>query len=164
MTKTKDIILKLKEVKKEKGLSLDKILLLMEQEGYFLSKSTIGRVFEKGSENNSFRYEDTIIPLANVLLDVDNIETDDDPDTKAYKAMLKIKKELIQELKAELDQEKVKYSEKLAEETEKFQRSLDFATHQITLKDKRIDQLMSDNTKLVNHILDCPFRKNCHED
>ena len=164
MTKTKDIIIKLKKVREERNLSLDKIVFLMEESGYYLSKSTIGRVFEKGSEDKTFRYEDTIIPLANVLLDVDNIESDDDDDTRAYKAMLKIKKELIHELKAELNQEKIKYSEKLAIETEKFQKSLDFATHQIELKDKRIDQLMHDNSKLVNHILDCPYRKDCHED
>ena len=164
MTKTKDIIIKLKKVKEERNLSLDKIVFLMEESGYYLSKSTIGRVFEKGSEDKTFRYEDTIIPLANVLLDVDNIESDDDDDTRAYKAMLKIKKDIIEELRAELDQEKIKYGEKLAEETEKFQRSLAFATHQIDLKDKRIDQLMHDNSKLVNHILDCPYRKDCHED
>ena len=164
MTKTKDIIIKLKKVREERNLSLDKIVFLMEESGYYLSKSTIGRVFEKGSEDKTFRYEDTIIPLANVLLDVDNIESDDDDDTRAYKAMLKIKKDIIEELRAELDQEKIKYGEKLAEETEKFQRSLAFATHQIDLKDKRIDQLMHDNSKLVNHILDCPYRKDCHED
>ena len=50
MTNTKDIIVKLKEVRDEKGLSYTDILDLMEKNGDYLSKSTLSRVFAEGSE------------------------------------------------------------------------------------------------------------------
>ena len=70
MTKTKDVILKLKAVKEEKQLSLDKILSIMEQNGEYVSKTTLSRVFAKGSEEKIFKYENTIRPIANALLDM----------------------------------------------------------------------------------------------
>ena len=44
-------------------------------------------------------------------------------------------------------------NEKLKAETDKFQKSLDFAMHQIELKDKRIDQLLDANIKLLDQLL-----------
>ena len=161
MTKTKDVILKLKAVKEEKQLSLDRILSIMEQNGEYVSKTTLSRVFAKGSEERIFKYENTIRPIANALLDIENEEDYDSPDTKAYKSILKMKKDIISELQEEREKDKNRYHEKLAEETAKFQKELDFAMQQIALKDKRIDQLMDDNSKLLNHILDCPYRKDC---
>ena len=166
MTNTKDVILKLKAVRKEKDLSFDNILALMEENGDFLSKSTLSRVFAEGSEDKSFRYEETLRPIANALLDIETIETDDDVDTQAYKSILKLKKDLLfelerqnKELKEELNNAKLKYHEKLEIETDRFQKSLDFATHQIELKDKRIDQLLESNIQLLNQLLVCPCRK-----
>ena len=170
MTNTRDVILQLKKVKEEKGLSLDKILILVENNGEYISKSTLARVFKDGSEDSSFRYEETIRPIANALLDIENYEQDDDEETRAYKAILKLKKELITELEEKLktveSDEKRKYHEKIAKETEKFQKSLDFAMKQIELKDKRIDQLMDandrlsiTNDRLINQMMDCPLKK-----
>jgi len=161
MTKTKDVILKLKAVKEEKQLSLDRILSIVEQNEEYVSKTTLSRVFANGSEEKTFNYENTIRPIANALLDIENEEDDDSPDTKAYKSILKMKKDIISELQEEREKDKNRYHEKLAEETAKFQKELDFAMQQIALKDKRIDQLMDDNSRLLNHILDCPYRKDC---
>ena len=163
MTNTRDVILKLKEVKKEKGLSLDKIILLMENDGNFLSKSTLSRVFAEGSEDKSFRYEETIRPIANALLDV-TIEEDDDLDTRAYKSILQLKKDLIDELEEKIKtvetEEKKKYQKKLDEQAAGYQRSIDFLNHQIELKDKRIDHLLNVNERLANTLSDrlitCP--------
>lgn len=91
MTNTRDLIIKLKEVREEKGLSFGDILDLMEKNGDFLSKSTISRVFADGSEEQSFRYEETIRPIANALLDIENIEDTDDMDVRAMKSLLKYK-------------------------------------------------------------------------
>lgn len=174
MTNTRDVILKLKEVKKEKGLSLDKILILVENNGEYISKSTLARVFRDDSENCSFKYEETIRPIANALLDIETIEEDDDTETKAYKSLLKFKGELIAGLEEKLkdvqSEEKQKYQDKLQKEIDKFQRSLDFVKNQIELKDKRIDQLLNandrlsiTNDRLINQLMDCPLRNNCDE-
>lgn len=50
MTNPRDVIISLKKVRDEKGLSYAKILSLMEQNGDFLSPSTLSRVFADGSE------------------------------------------------------------------------------------------------------------------
>lgn len=149
MTNSKDVILKLKEVREEKGYSYNDILNLMEKNGDFLSKSTISRVFADGSEESSFRYEETIRPIAKALLDIEDIEEDDNTDVRAMKSLLKYKIERIEELERKIEQletslakEKVKYHEKLDKERDQFQRSIDFLKNQIDLKDKRMDQLL----------------------
>ena len=176
MTNVKDVILKLREVRKEKGLSYDKILSMLEEDGEYTSKSTLSRLFGNKWAEYSFDYERTVLPIANILLDVDNIEADDDLDTKAYKSMLQFKmsiidenarqiKELKEEISTVRDKERAKYSEKLEKETIQFQHSLDFMTQQIELKDKRIDMLMEANdrlsimnNKMLEQFLQCPLK------
>ena len=169
MTNTKDIIIKLKEVREERGLSYTDILALMEKNGDYLAKSTISRVFAEGSEEQSFKYEETIRPIANALLDIETIEDDDDMDIRAMKSLLKYKiqrieelEEQLKDLKAALDREKVKYHEKLDRERERHTKSIDFLKEQISLKDKRMDQLLEavfkkdeQHAMMLNQILAC---------
>lgn len=138
----RELILKLKAVKEEKGLSLNRIAELVEQNGDYISRSSIQRVFADGSEDVSFRYEETIRPIAKALLDIETIEDDDSLDIQAMKVLLKFKIQRIEELEQQLDKEKIKYHEKLDKEREQFKRSIDFLKRQIELKDKRIDVLM----------------------
>ena len=170
MTNTRDIIIQLKEVREEKGLSYNDILSLMEKNGDYLSKSTISRVFSDGSEELSFRYEETIRPLAKVLLDIETIEDDDNLDTRAMKSLLKYKIQRIEELekqveKLENDIVKMKLSnhEKMEAEREVYNRRVDFLKNQIELKDKRMDQLLEavfTKDKLYNELLEKTL--NCH--
>lgn len=150
MTNTKDIILKLKEVKEEKGLSYGDILDLMEKNGDFISKSTLSRLFAEGSEDETFNYEGTIRPVAKALLDIEDIEAGDTTDTKAMKSLLKYKIERIEELerqvedlKLSLAEEKVKYHERIEQIHEEHRQRVDFLINQISLKDKRMDQLLN---------------------
>ena len=165
MKNLREIIIDLREIYEndKERFSYNNQLKMMEANGDYLSKSTLSRLFGDNWEKYSFDYENTIRPIAKVLIGIEDVEDTDDLDTKAMKSLLKYKMQRIEELEAQIEQEKAKYHAKLAEETAKFQRSLNFATNQIALKDKRIDQLMDDNSKLVNHILDCPYKKDCHE-
>lgn len=149
MNKTKDLIIKLKAVKEEKGLSLNKIADLVEANGDFISRSSIQRVFAEGSEDTSFRYEDTIRPIAKALLDIETIEATDDLDTATLKALLKYKIQRIEDLEnqlehlqAALDNEKLKRHEKIDDIRKEYERKIDFLKDQITLKDKRMDLLL----------------------
>lgn len=174
---TKDIIMKLKEVREEKGLSFNDILTMIEDNGEFVSKTTLSRVFAEGSEEIKFRYEDTIRPIANALLDIENIEEDDNMDTKAMKSLLKYKirrieelEQQIEQLQSELDREKIKSHEKLDREREMWNQRIDFLKDQISLKDKRMDQLLDavftkdkQHKTLLENILTCPCR-NTKED
>lgn len=177
MTNTKDIIIKLKAVREEKGLSYTDILDLLEKNGDFLSKSTLSRVFAEGSEEIRFRYEDTIRPIANALLDIETIEDTDDMDTKAMKSLLKYKIQRIEELEQQvehletaLDKEKIKYHDKLDEERELYNRRVDFLKEQISLKDKRMDQLLEavfekdkQHKEMLERLLKCSKCKNMED-
>ena len=174
MTNTKDIIIKLKEVRQEKDLSFGDILTLMENNGDYLSKSTLSRVFAEGSEDStSFKYEETIRPIAKALLDIETIEDTDNMDVRAMKSLLKYKMEVIEDLeqqvehlKAQLDKEKLKYHEKIDRERQAWNRSIEFLKEQVSLKDKRMDMLLDAVTakdvrydELLKLVLTCPSRK-----
>ena len=154
MTNTREIIAKLKQVREEKGYSYSDILDLMEKNGDYIAKSTLSRVFAEGSEELSFKYDETLKPIANALLDIDTIEDDDTLDTQALKVMLRYKADKIKELEAELDREKIKSLEKLDKERAEFQRTLDFISNQIILKDQRIDQLLDATMKLMDKLIE----------
>ena len=170
MTNTKDIIIQLKQVREERGLSYSDILALMEKNGDYLAKSTISRVFADGSEELSFRYDETIKPLATALLDLENIEDDDSMDVRAMKTLLQYKSKRIEELErliadkeAEFDREKVALLEKMDAERTTWGRSIEFLKNQIDLKDKRMDQLLDAvfrKDKLYNELLEKTM--NCH--
>lgn len=173
MTNTKDIILKLKKVRQEKGLSYSDILELMEKNGDFLAKSTLSRLFSDGSEEMSFKYDETIRPVAKALLDIESIEEDDTMDIQAMKSLLKYKIQRIEELerqiellRSQLDKEKIKYHEKLDKERATAAKSIEFLKEQVNYKDKRMDlllQAVQDKDKrydeLLKLILSCPCRK-----
>ena len=63
-----ELILQLKAVKSERGLSNQDILELLQAKGYYTSLSTIKRVFADSSEDIAFRYEESIQPIEDVLL------------------------------------------------------------------------------------------------
>lgn len=146
MNNTKEIILKLKDVKQQRNLSLNDIVELTNET---VSKTTVQRVFADGSEENSFRYEETIRPIANALLDIDNFEESDNATIQAMKSILKYKMErieeleqIIEQLRIDIDKEKIKSHEKLESEREHYNERIDFMNHQIELKDKRMDMLL----------------------
>lgn len=173
MTNTKEIIMKLKEVRKEKDLSYGDILDLMEKNGDFVSKSTISRVFQDGSEELSFRYEETIRPIAKALLDIETIEADDNIDVQAMKSLLQYKIQRIEELERQIEQleaafdkERVKMHEKMEQERLTWGKSIEFLKEQVSLKDKRMDVLLqavqdkdSRYDTLLELVLSCPCRK-----
>jgi len=149
MTNTSDVILRLKEVRSEKNLSYGDILDLMEKNGDYLSKSTLSRVFQDGSENLSFRYEETIRPIAKALLDIETIEEDDNLNVQTMKALLKYKIQRIEELEAQIEQmrasfdhERVKIHERNDREREQLNKQIEFLHDQILMKDQRFDTLL----------------------
>ena len=173
MTNIRDIIIQLKQVREEKGLSYNDILDLMEKNEDYLSKSTLSRIFAEGSEDSSFNYETTIRPIAKALLDIEEIEADDNTDIRAMKSLLKYKIQRIEELERKVEslelalaEEKLKHHEKLDKERERSAKSIEFLKEQISLKDKRMDQLLeavfkkdSQHKELLEMILSCPARK-----
>ena len=159
MIDTKEIILKLKQAKAEKNLSNNDIV---DMTNHYVSLSSVQRVFADGSENSSFRYDDTIRPLVKALLDVDVIEDSDDMDTKALKSLLKLKIQRIEELENQLKEEKIKSHEKMDKERKQYETHIKLLDEQIAIKDKRMDEMCErfnrkdiQYTELVNRLLNC---------
>lgn len=176
---TKEIALAIQKVAKERNLSYDAIYEMNvkrnEEDPSFpvVSISTLSRLLREGGENGKYSYEDTLRPLAALLLDVNEFDSQDKSSAEALMSILHFKKDIIDEnsrriagLEEELssvkslaqkqvDEEKEKYHRKLELETEKYQKTMAFAMNQIELKDKRIDQLMEDNHKLLEQLLAC---------
>ena len=170
MTNVKELITRLKEVREEKQLSYGDIMELMEKNGDFIAKSTLSRVFAEGSEELSFKFEETLKPIANAILDIDTIEDSDNMDVQAMKYLLKVKEQIIEErdkqirtLESELDKEKLKHHDKLDKEREQYSKRIEFLMKQIELKDNRIDQLLEavfvkdkQQKDLIENIIHCP--------
>lgn len=159
MIDTREIILKLKQAKIERNLSNNDIVDLT---NHYVSLSSVQRVFADGSENSSFRYEDTIRPLVKALLDMDTIEDSDDMDTKALKSLLKLKNQRIEELENQLKESKIKNHEKIEKERVQYERHIKLLDEQIALKDKRMEEMKArfdrkdeQYTELVNRLLNC---------
>ena len=127
---TKEIVLQLKAVKAEKGLSWQDIKILLKNNGDYLAQSTLQRVFADGSENDSFRYESTLAPLVRALLWQDSGD-------KAQDAA--IADDRIAGLQAVILLKDAEL-EKLRDMNEHLESRVEFLLEQISLKDRRMDE------------------------
>ena len=134
--KIANIIIRLKEYKEDHPeITLQKI-----SDHTGVSLSTVTRIFDKDSENKTFRY-DSIKPIAKMLLGLDSLDEGDDGE-KALKAIIQYKETAIMQLKEQLETEREKHEKKLEKERAQSRTSIDFLKHQIELKDARIDTLL----------------------
>lgn len=137
-TKIANIITRLKEVKEHSpDITLQKIA---DHTG--VSLSTVTRIFDKDSENKSFRY-DSIKPIAKMLLDLDSLDEGTD-DEKSLKAIIQYKETAIAQLKEQIENEREKHEKKLEKERNASRASIEFLKHQINLKDDRITLLLEE--------------------
>lgn len=127
---THNLVLKLKRVQQEHHLSPQNIYEMLENAGKHVCINTIKKVFAEGSENEHFRYKDTIEPIAELFKEkYGNI---DDAETEVIIADLAVKDELIARRERELEECRADARNRI-----------DYLKHQIELKDQRIDKLMA---------------------
>lgn len=125
-----DIVTKLKRVREENGLSYQKIVDMVEQNGEYVSLSTVKRVFSEGSEDFGFQYENTLKPIATAVLGIySETDTVTISEVDALKSILAYKSDRISELESIINRTE-----------ESYRRRLDFLKEQISLKDDRIDR------------------------
>lgn len=131
LTKAQELIKTLKEIKERDEITYPRIMDRMEKNGKFVSLTTLRRVFAEGSEMNagSFNYESTLIPIAEALLDVEDVPTDEKSpcakDIDALKAVLRVQNEEIARLHDLKDH---------------LETRITFLLDQISKKDTRMDQ------------------------
>ena len=142
--KIAEIVTNLKRVREENGLSYQKIVEMVENNGEYVSLSTVRRVFEDGSESYGFQFDNTLRPIANAVLgiycDTDVVSASE---VEALKSIVSYKSDRIAELESQLKRTEDSY-----------RRRLDFLKHQISLKDERIDKRDAMIERLLNVILD----------
>ena len=144
-------IRRLKEIKSEQGLSVPKIMDLMEERGQFVSESTIKRVFADGSEEQSFRYQDSIAPIADVLLDIYG-DTSSLDDAESLRHIIREKNKLIEFLMIKLDEQEAAFESRKSMYEERksiYDRNIARLENQIERKDDLIERLL--NTYLPNN-------------
>ena len=129
----KELILELKQAKNDGEVTYPRIMERIEETGRYISLTTLRRVFAEGSEQNasSFSYENTLIPIADALLPVEETPTlMDNPYAKeisGLKAVIRTQNEEIAhlyDLKGHLDDR------------------ITFLLNQIEAKDKMISKLL----------------------
>lgn len=128
---TRDLILRLKEIKNERQLTPCDIEKMLDAAGYHVSINSIRKVFQAGSEDLQFRFHDTLQPISRVLLGIYS-EDKGDSEIDALHAAIRVKDELISKLEHELACTKTEAGDRV-----------EFLRHQIDLKDERIDRLMT---------------------
>lgn len=83
--KTSEIIVQLKKIKQEKGLTLQDIFKMVNPNGIQnVSESTLRRVFSEVSENSKFNYEASIQPIAQALLGMNEDDKFDAEKAREY--------------------------------------------------------------------------------
>lgn len=143
-TRAQELIRQLKEIKSTNEITYPRIIERMEKNGKYVSLTTLRRVFADNSENNadSFNYENTLLPIAEALLNVEDLPTPaDSPQAKeidALKAIIHVQNEEIA---------------RLHELKEHLEQRITFLLEQIERKDRRMDEKDETIRKLMDKVL-----------
>ena len=143
---TKDLILRLKKIKEQERLSNANIMQMIDENGDQISSTTLTRVFAKGSEDQNFRYYETLQPIAKVLLKLDQEEegiSDEEQATKDVALIKDMEYRVLLE-KCNKYEERVKYLEERVEylkgQIEIHQAAIERKDEQIAARDKSIQK------------------------
>lgn len=146
----RQMILNMKQVKKDHNLTIAQICEMVENDGGVISESTAKSIFAKGSEDAdpiSFKYETTLLPIQRVLLKTygDSSSVDD---INALKEFIRNKNETISLLFMELEKkdEEIKI---LRQKIERQEQIIDKKDDIILKKDNRIEH----KDEIIAHLL-----------
>lgn len=143
---------RLKEIKAEQGLSIPQIMKMMEERGQFVSEPTLKKIFSDGSEEKNFRYQDTIMPVADVLLDLYGDKSGID-DCEALRHIIREKNKLIEMLMMKLEEQAKAHTEKetvYADRKAAFEKQIQHLEAQVARYEKAIDK----KDDLIERLLD----------
>lgn len=145
-------IRRLKEIKAEQELSYAQIMKMLEDAGQYVSEATLKKVFADGSEEKSFRYQDTILPLADVLLDLYGDKSGIE-DAESLREIIREKNKFIESLIIKLDEQKAEFAQKetmyedrkalYESQIEQFKAQLARCEKAIDRKDEMIERLLN---------------------
>lgn len=148
-------IRRLKEIKTEQGLSISQIMELMEKQGKYVSEATLKKVFADGSEERTFRYQDSIAPVADVLLDIYG-DTSGIDDIESLRHIIREKNKLIELLviKVEEQTEDAKNREKIYDDRKSaYEKTIASQELQISRLHEQVDRKDIMIERLLNEVL-----------
>lgn len=150
ITRSQELIRQLKEVKTKNEITYPRLMDMLEKSGKPVSLTTLRRVFADGSEwNDSFNYESTLLPIAEVLLSAVDIPV---PTDSPYAVEIEGLKSVIHVQNEEIA--------RLHELKEHLEARVTFLLEQIEKKDRRMDEkddiiheISKERNELFNRIL-----------
>lgn len=145
LTKSQELIRQLKEIKTKNEITYPRIMERMEKNGKYVSLTTLRRVFADGSEANAnnFNYENTLLPIAEALLNAEDMPT---PAGSPYAKEIDGLKAVIHVQNEEIA--------RLHEMKEHLENRITFLLEQIEKKDRRMDEKDDMIRKLMGKVLD----------
>lgn len=141
----KSTVERLRNVKKENGLTIASICDMLDKRGCFISEATLKRVFSENHDPLSFRYRDTIAPLADVLLDLYDDKSGSE-DIAALKAMIHDKNKMIDMLIVKNEEQKKDFEKRIAhlqKQIDSLEKHLEFRDRVVSRKDEVIEKLIN---------------------
>lgn len=151
----KSTVQKLRQVKKERDLTISNIMDMLESKSKYLSEGTVKRLFSDSSDPTSFKYRDTIAPLADVLLDLYSDKSGSD-DVGALKALIHDKNKTISILIARDEERKADFERRIShlqKQINKLEEHLDFRERIIERKDAVIEKLITREDKVMDALI-----------
>ena len=144
LTRAQELIKQLKEIKAKNEITYPRIIERMEKNGKVVSLTTLRRVFADGSEMNAdaFNYETTLMPIAEVLLNAEDVPT---PESSPYALEIDGLKSVIHVQNEEIA--------RLHEMKEHLENRITFLLEQIEKKDRRMDEKDEIIRRLMDKVL-----------
>lgn len=144
-----DTVGRLRRVKKDNGLTISQIMDMLEKRNCYISETTIKRLFSENNDPSSFKYQSTIAPLADVLLDIYNDESGSE-DVSALKAMIHDKNEMISILVIKNEEIRADYEKRIIH----LQKQIAMLEEHLLFREKQIDKKDDIISKLLSKVVD----------
>ena len=141
LTRAQELIKQLKEIKEKNEITYPRILDRMEKNGKYVSLTTLRRVFADGSDGSNFNYETTLLPIAEVLLEAEDVPTAESPTAAqidGLRAVIPVQNEEIA---------------RLHDLKEHLEKRVEFLLTQIEKKDRRMDEKDAIIKQLMEKVL-----------
>ena len=148
MEDCRKLILDLKRARIDKGYSYNMMADMLAGTENAIAASTIAKVFAKGSEDQTFNYFGTLLPLKKLLLEDDDAEKREDYKFEILnlQSEIKVKDVTIEMLKTQI--------EALQGEKTLLKSQVDLKDERLNANTAMINRIMDENEKVKNRIMD----------
>ena len=131
----RDTVERLRKLKRDNDLTNSQIMDMLEKNNCYISEATIKKVFSENNDPGSFKYQSTIAPLADVLLDMYSDDSGSDEIT-ALKALIHDKNEMISILVVRNEEIRADYEKRINH----LQKQIGMLEDHLIFREKQIDK------------------------